>query len=192
MEVGCALRRISWTTWTFCPKPALIFYEPILYLQNKLVNVKNVERLAQTFHQSCSWICHSLHCGFKADQTSSKNLWHFHINKCFLCYHWLTLRSSDSIYIQFLKAFPIAVLHCPAPLFSPVELGCSISNDSHHRIMEGVTLLGSTEQQFCILNLTRWISTNDTSWSFPKAASFDLRVFPPRKGNLQFRSHFPR
>lgn len=33
-------------------------------------------------------ICHSLHCGFKAEhQTSSKNLRHLHINKCLLCYY---------------------------------------------------------------------------------------------------------
>lgn len=38
-----ALRRFSWPTGPFCPKPVLNLIDPIL--QNKLDNVKNVERM---------------------------------------------------------------------------------------------------------------------------------------------------
>lgn len=112
-----ALKRHSWTIGSFFSKPVLSFFDWILHLQNKPANVKTgMDASAELF--VC--ICQSLHCGFKAEhQTSSKNLWHFYINKCLLCYHWLTLHSSDSIYIQFLKDFPVAGLHscCLAALF---------------------------------------------------------------------------
>lgn len=74
--------------------------------------MKKVEKLCWLLRHNCLHVF--VICGFKAEQqTSSKNLWHLHINECLLCYHWLILHRADSIYSMssFWKLFSYAVLN---------------------------------------------------------------------------------